>query len=307
MDETQRMLSLLNESFPDLAALEPAEARLAVDSRIRPAANVDDVAGTEDHAVDAGGHRISVRVYRPHSRDEAAPLTVFIHGGGYLHGSIEGHDGFCRRWAKGTASVVISVDYRVSTQTAPPGARDDVLAAIDWAVDAGLAPTGILLAGDSSGGALAAAAAIALRDRGASPVVGQVLLYPFLDPSMSSESHRSRATGFFVTSRLLDYYWRVYLADAAAVPAHDITPYAVDDLTGLPPAIVVTAGLDPLQDEGEAFAQRLRDAGAPVVLRRYAGQFHGFLTIPGYAPGESAAPVLWSDVRSLTTQLEEER
>ncbi|GAA4488012.1 alpha/beta hydrolase [Microbacterium panaciterrae] len=299
MNETERLLGLLNETFPDLAAMPPADARAAADSRVRPAPNLDDVARVDDVSIEAGAHVIPTRTYHPHTRVVGAPATVFAHGGGFLHGSIASHDGFCRRWARNTGAPVISVEYRVATEAPPPAARDDVLAAVCWAQDHGIADHGLVLAGDSSGATLAASAAVALRDRGDTTVTGQVLLYPFLDPSMSTESHCTRGVGFFVTDRLLAYYWRTYLAGRSANDP-DVTPLAVDDLTGLPPAIIVTAGLDPLRDEGELYAQRLHDAGVPVVLRRHPDQFHGFLTILGYGPAASAAELLWSDIRTLS-------
>ncbi|MFK3677819.1 alpha/beta hydrolase [Microbacterium sp. NPDC090218] len=301
MDETTRMLKLLEESFPPLATMSPLAGRAAADDRIRPAANLDDVASTVDATVDAGTYGIPIRVYHPHAERPGAPTTVYAHGGGFLHGSIAGHDGFCRRWARATEAVVVSVDYRLAPESGPGDARDDVVAVADWALGAGLADHGLVLAGDSSGGNVAAGAAIALRDRGESPAVAQVLLYPFLDPTMSSESHRTRASGYFVSSDLLAHYWRTFLGDHPDRFDADVTPFAADDLAGLPPALVVTAGLDPLCDEDTAFALRLRDVGVPVILRHHPDQFHGFLTIPGYGPGTSAAEILWSDLRSLTT------
>lgn len=308
MDDTARMLDLLNTSFPDLTVLSPHEARAAVDARIRPATNLDDVASTEDHTIDGAAHGIPVRVYHPHAVREGAPVTVYAHGGGFLHGSIESHDGFCRSWARHTAAPVISVEYRLAPDAEPPAARDDVVAAVDWARASGRASHGVIIAGDSSGGNLAAGAALVLRDRGDSPLVGQVLVYPFLDPAMSSESYRTRGEGYFVTAALLAYYWKVFLGDRGdAAPTAEVTPLAAQDLTGLPPAVVVTAGLDPLCDEGALYAQRLRDAGVPVVLRHAPDQFHGFLTIADYGPAQSVCEMLWHDVRRFTASPKESR
>ncbi|MGV9193850.1 alpha/beta hydrolase [Microbacterium sp. MC2] len=306
MTETARMLELLNRTFPDLAAMAPAEARAAADSRIRPAMNLDDVARVDDARAAVGSTAVPVRVYHPHTRREDAPVTVYAHGGGFLHGSVAGHDGFCRRWSRHTQSVVISVEYRVATEAEPPAAREDMVTAITWARAEGFAGNGVLVAGDSAGANLAAGAAIALHDRGRSPVVGQVLLYPFLDPRMSSASHRTRGSGYFVTSRLLDYYWRTYLRDRTDPFTPEVTPLAVTDLQGLPPAVIVTAGLDPLCDEGRTFAERLRTDGVPVLQRHYPDQFHGFVTIPGYGPAEAACDVLWADVQHLTTSPKKE-
>ncbi|WP_337001699.1 MULTISPECIES: alpha/beta hydrolase [unclassified Microbacterium] len=300
MDETTRMLDLLNATFPPIASMSPLDGRAAVDARIRPATNLDDVASTHDAVVHAGTHDIPIRTYHPHRLRTDAPTTVYAHGGGFLHGSINGHDGFCRRWARATDAVVVSVGYRLAPESGPGAARDDLVAAVDAVVASGLAPHGTVLAGDSSGGNVAAGAAIALRDRGASPVVAQALLYPFLDPTMSTPSHRTRADGYFVTSALLAHYWRTFLGGRIDHIDADVTPLAVEDLSGLPPTIVVTGGLDPLCDEGGEYARRLRASGVPVLLRHHPDQFHGSLTIPGYGPGISAAELLWSDLRSLT-------
>lgn len=301
MDDTTRMLELLNESFPDLTQFAPAQARQLADARIRPAANIDDVASAEDYSIRSDPRAITVRVYRPHEIRSGAPTTIYAHGGGFLHGSIEGHDAFCRRFSKATGSVVVSVEYPLATEAAPPAARDAVVAATNWACKHGIAPHGVILAGDSSGANLAAGASIVLRDRGESPVIGQVLIYPFLDPTMSSESHRTRATGYFVTHNLLEYYWRAVFGDESPRIHETITPLGVEDLSDLPPAIIVTAGLDPLSDEGALYAQSLKNAGVRVVRRHYPDQFHGFLTIPGYGPGISACDVLFSDIRAMTT------
>lgn len=305
MNETARMLSLLNETFPDLASMTPQEARRAADARVRPAANIDDVDRTEDVSVAAGDHSITARVYHPHSPRPDAPVTVFAHGGGFLHGSIASHDGFCRLWSKSTDTVVISVEYRVATEAMPPAARDDVLTVVDWALENGLARHGVLLAGDSAGANLVAGAALVLRDREHAPIIGQVLLYPFLDPSMSTQSHRTRAEGCFVTGRLLSFYWHCYLGDGSA-SAEDVTPLSARSLAGLPPTIIVTAGLDPLCDEGADYARLLRSAGVDVLLRHHPDQFHGFLTIPGYAPAGSAADMLWADMRTMFPALMKE-
>ena len=301
MDETTRMLALLDSTFPPVASMTPLDGRAAVDGRIRPATNLDDVASTRDATVRSGVHDIPIRIYHPHRARPEAPITVYAHGGGFLHGSIDGHDGFCRSWARATDAVVVSVGYRLAPEHGPGAARDDVVAVVDEVVGSGLATHGVVLAGDSSGGNVAAGASIALRDRGASPVVAQALLYPFLDPTMSTPSHRTRADGYFVTSALLAHYWRTFLGDRAGRIDADVTPLAVDDLSGLPPTIVVTAGLDPLCDEGGEYARRLRAGAVPVILRHHPDQFHGFLTIPGYGPGRSAAEILWSDLRLLTT------
>ncbi|MDL9979339.1 alpha/beta hydrolase [Microbacterium sp. ASV49] len=302
-DETRRLLALLNETFPDIASMEPLEARTAVDARIRPAANLDDVASTTDEAVGTDG--VTVRVYRPHDPDPDVPATVYVHGGGFLHGSVEGHDSYCRSWARAVRGIVVSVDHRRAPDVPAPVPLEDVIAAVDWVRANGFADAGVVIAGDSSGGNLAAGAALALRDRSDSPLVGQVLLYPFLDPTMSSPSYERNAEGYFITARILDYYWQSYLGETdrdAAASDPRISPPAASSLAGLPPAIVVTGGRDPLCDEGRDYADALRDAGVPVIHHHFPEQFHGFATIPGYGPGAAASAIVWSDFARMFTR-----
>lgn len=301
MDETQRMLAALNASFPDIAGMSPLDARAAVDARIGPVQNDTADMMSEDMVVAAEHGGIRVRCYSPLKSRPGAPLTVYAHGGGFLHGSIAGHDGFCRAWAAKTGTTVVSVDYRLAPEHLAPVPVEDIVAVARWAVAAGRAPDGVVLAGDSSGANLAAAACITLRNQGSSPVVGQVLIYPILDPAMRSDSQRSRAEGYFITARAVRFYWETYLGGPteAAAPDWRVMPQTAGDLSSLPPSITVTAGLDPLCDEGRDYATLLRRAGNTSVHRHYADQFHGFLTIPNYAPGASAQDVLWSDFAEL--------
>lgn len=299
MTETQRMLALLNESFPDIASLAPLEARSVVDARVRPPTNIHDVADVTDESIGGADRWIALRVYHPHDPDASMPPTVFAHGGGFLHGSIASHDGFCQRWARGTRGVVVSVDYGLAPEHHAPEPLEDMLAAVSWTVAARLGARGVIVAGDSAGGNLAAGVALTLRGEG-SPVRGQVLLYPMLDPAMDTASYRTRATGFFVTARLLDAYWRNYLGHSPArTQDWRICPAAAKDLDRLAPAIVVTAGLDPLSDEGAGYAETIRAASVPVLHRRYPDQFHGFATIADFGPAVAAQSLLWADIRRL--------
>ncbi|GAB3119484.1 alpha/beta hydrolase [Glaciibacter psychrotolerans] len=302
MTETERMLDRLNEGFPDLARLSPLAARAAVDARVRPAENFAD-AVTRDLDIPGPAGRIRVRVYRPTQLRQPAHrsglVTVFSHGGGFLHGSIASHDSFCRSWAKHTAAVVVSVETRLAPEHGAPAGAEDVVATVEWLLTTGLGRR-VVLAGDSSGANVAAVAALMLRDRGQTALAGQVLLYPFLDPTMSSDSHTTRAEGFFVTARTLGFYWRNYL-ESSALPQTDwrINPTHAADHRGLPPTILVTAGLDPLSDEGRTYAQKLRASGVPVLLRHHPDQFHGFLTIGDFGPARAARELLWSDFHHL--------
>jgi len=297
MNNTQKMLDLLNSSFPDLTAVSPLEARALADARIREPGNLDDVSAVEDHVLEGG---VSVRLYLPHDANPNTPVSVYAHGGGFLHGSVASHDGFCRRWSRGTSQKVVSVNYRLSPEHRAPAAVDDFLTAFEWAST--FSPGGgVVVAGDSAGANLAAVAAVEMGTIENSPLRGQVLIYPFLDPTMQSNSYRENAEGYFVTAQLLAYYWSVYLGEDTTAETVDprINPAVAPSHAGLPPTIVITAGLDPLRDEGISYAGQLSDAGVTVRHRLYPDQFHGFLTIPNYPPGESAARILWQDFADL--------
>lgn len=301
MTETEQLLALLGETFPDIAALAPLDARAVVDARVRPAANLDD-AGSHDLTIAGRGGGLRLRIYRPRSpQQDPAVVTVFAHGGGFLHGSIESHDSFCRSWARHTAGTVVSVDVRLAPEHGAPAGAEDLVAAAQWVHTSGLGER-VVLAGDSSGANAAAVAALMLRDLGEPALAGQVLLYPFLDPGMQSDSYESRGEGFFVTRRTLGFYWQNYLGASTLEPDDwRINPANAADHCGLPPTIVVTAGLDPLRDEGRAYARRLDSSGVPVLHRQYPDQFHGFLTIPPFGPARAARELLWSDIRRMFT------
>lgn len=301
MNETQRMLELLTSSFPSLASMGALEARAAVDARIRPAANLEDALAS-DAVIEGPGGALPIRTYRPVKNSTSTFVTVYAHGGGFLHGSIEGHDAFCRTWAKHTGTPVVSVGYRLAPEHGAPSGSDDLMAAAAWAVGEGLGDT-VVLAGDSSGANLAAVAALALRGDQRVRTIAQVLLYPFLDPTMSSESYRRLGDSNFITASNLATYWQHYLSAPGTSEAEpwQVNPALAPSHEGAPPAIVITAGLDPLQDEGRNYAALLRRCGTPTLLRHYPDQFHGFATIAGYRPARSAQRTLWSDLRHLLT------
>ena len=303
-DGVAAMLRTLNDAFPAVERMAAQEARAAVAARRVPVSNLEDVAA-EDRVLDTSAGPVAVRVYRSRAtRDTAAPGVVFLHGGGFVLCDIDSHDGFCRRTAARTSSVVVSVGYRLAPEHPAPAAAEDAHAAFDWvsrhAADLGVDPRRIAIAGDSAGGNLAAVASILCRERGTAPPAAQILLYPVIDPACDTVSHRRRATGYFTTQAALQWYWRQYLGGTALPePAHLAAPQRADTLAGLPPAIVVTATLDPLHDEGAAYAHRLRSDGVPVLHRDFRGLFHGFLTILDFPPAIAACELLWSDMRRM--------
>ncbi|MDZ4264246.1 MAG: alpha/beta hydrolase [Mycobacterium sp.] len=310
-DGVAAMLRTLNDAFPAVERMSAQDARAAVAARRQPVTNVDHVAAAEDRTIDTAAGPVGVRIYHPHGhRGAPRPGIVFFHGGGFVLCDIESHDGFCRAMARHTDSVVVSVEYRRAPEHPAPAAAEDAYGAFDWvarhAAELGLDPRRIAVAGDSAGGNLAAVTPILCRDRGAAIPVAQVLLYPMIDPACDTASHRQRATGYFTTHAALQWYWQQYLGGALPDPAYLVAPGRTESLAGLPPAVVVTATLDPLHDEGVAYARQLRADGVTVLHRDFHGLFHGFLTMLPFPPAVAARNLLWSDMREvLSTRVTE--
>jgi acetyl esterase len=206
--------------------------------------------------------------------------VVFYHGGGWVVCDLDTHDAFCRFLAKGTGFPVLSVAYRLAPENPFPAALDDCMAAFRWAVDEadtlGVDPGRIVVAGDSAGGNLAAAVAQQTTGDGGPKPAFQVLIYPVTDLSAKTRSYRLFADGYFLTEAQMDWYRHHYIGSADGTDPR-CSPLLAEDLTGLPPAYVTTAGFDVLRDEGEAYAARLRDAGVPTTLRRHDGLVHGWI------------------------------
>ncbi len=303
--EVSALLDLMNSGFPAVEHMAGAEARAAVAARAQPVLNLDDVSRTEDRAVTTADGPLAVRVYFPHGHGaEPLPLVLFFHGGGFVFCDIASHDDFCRRMAKNVNAVVVSVDYRLAPEHQAPAAAEDAYSALVWAaenaVSLGADPERIITAGDSAGGNLAAVVCLLARERGGPQIAAQVLIYPVIEPNFDSESYRHYATGYFNTRAAMQWYWRQYLGgDEVPEPAHHVAPLRAPGHDGLPPAIVITAGLDPLSTEGMEYAEALADAGVTVIHRHYPGLFHGFLTIATLGPAIAAREILWAEIDAL--------
>jgi acetyl esterase/lipase len=231
---------------------------------------VEDVFSVTDEVV-AG---VPVRLYSP-SADADLPLTVFFHGGGWVLGSLDTHDGLCRALANRARCRVAAVHYRLAPEHPFPAAVDDAWAVTGAAFDR--APV-VAVAGDSAGGNLAAVMALRARDAGL-PLAAQVLVYPVLDHRFDTRSYVDNAEGFGLTLDGMRWYWDRYLAGADG--SHpDASPLRASSFAGVAPALVVVCEHDTLRDEGRAYAERLRQAGVPVELSEYAGMIHGFARMP---------------------------
>ena len=249
---------------------------------------VAEVASTEDRAIPGPNGPIRVRIYRPTLPVEAAPGTplpafVFFHGGGWVIGSLDTHDGVCRALCARTPCVVVSVDYRLAPEHRFPAAVEDAWAATVWvwerAGELVIEPGAVAVGGDSAGGNLAAVVALRARDKGMA-LRFQLLVYPACDFDAGTPSYEENGTGFGLTKETMEWFGRHYLGPDGDGADHEASPLRAENLSGVAPALVQTAEFDPLRDEGEAYARRLADARVPVRLTRYDGTIHGFLRLP---------------------------
>ncbi|MGN7916190.1 alpha/beta hydrolase [Lysobacter sp. 22409] len=248
----------------------------------------------EEHAIAGPGGSIPVRLYRPErvaSDPPRWPMTLYLHGGGFVLGSPDTTDGLCRTLAALARTLVISVDYRLAPEAPFPAGLDDAHAALLWAYGQAAAIGGdderIAVAGDSSGGNFAAALA-QRASRDGLRLRHQLLLYPVLDAACDRPSYREFAEGYFLSAPMMHWYWRQYLADADPADPR-ASPLRSQDLRGLADATVFSAEYDVLRDEAEAYAQALSEAGVPTRLQRWDGQIHGFLLQQGKNDDADAA------------------
>ena len=263
---------------PPMSEQTPAEARAGFAALAAVAGPPEQAAAAEDRRIPGPAGDIPVRIYRPES-DRPLPVVVYFHGGGFVIGDIATHDTICQRLAVGVPAVVVSVDYRLAPEHPFPSAVEDCDAATDWVVahaaELGGDAAYLAVAGDSAGGNLAAVVARRARDAGGPPIAFQLLVYPVTDMTRSYPSHLESGTGYLLDTETMTWFIESYLGGADPGQS-DASPLLADDLSGLPPALVVTAEFDPLRDEGEAYAERLRQAGVPVTASRYDGMIHAF-------------------------------
>jgi acetyl esterase len=271
---------------PELPTLTPTEARAQANGLLRQLAGEPvPIQAVEDRHVATQGGDIPIRLYTPAAASPgAAPALLFAHGGGWVICDMDTHDNLCRKLANAAGCKVVSVDYRMAPEHKFPAALEDIVSVYRWLVDRhaelGIDPRRIALGGDSAGGNLAAAATRLLcHDRGPAPCF-QLLVYPVTDLRMGTPSYRRLAEGYFLTAAGMAWFIGHYLASEGEKLDPRASPFLADDVAGLPPALILTAGYDVLSDEGRAYAERLRAAGVTVTHIDYPGMIHGFLLFP---------------------------
>ncbi|HEY5126057.1 MAG TPA: alpha/beta hydrolase [Bradyrhizobium sp.] len=272
---------------PPYETVSPAEAReLYLRGRVVTNPEPPELKSVQPLAIPSPAGSIPARVYTPGRLRESnglAPCLVFFHGGGWVIGDLDSHDVVCRKLADEGQLIVISVDYRLAPEHKFPAAVDDAIAATNWiAVNAkqlGVDASRLTVGGDSAGGNLAAVVAISARDGNGPAISGQVLIYPAIDFAMTHPSHSEPETSILLTHSVIKWFRDHYLNGAADVHDWRASPARANTLIGLPPAYVLTAGADPLRDEGDEYAHRLKEAGVAVTHRNFPGQFHGFFTM----------------------------
>ncbi len=248
-----------------------------------------------DVTVPGGDGVLPARRYRP-TDGQSEGLLVYFHGGGFVRGDLDTHDPLCRALAGAAGCTVLSVGYRRAPEHPFPAAVDDAIAATAWATGGSAGPVGV--GGDSSGGNLAAVAALAARPGGGTPLAAQLLLYPVTDATMSAPSLGELAEGRMLTRAAMEWFYDQYLPDHAQRQDPRASPLLAKRHDGLAPAIVVTAGQDPVRDDGERYATRLAAAGTPVRHLRYEGMIHSFMLYAGaLAAGREAIEAVGAELR----------
>ena len=276
--ETQGLLAMLEEAGgPDISEQTPEEARAAIANFAAMQAGAPEPARVEDLNVPGPAGDIPVRVYA--SEGDNLPVVMYFHGGGWVLGDIDSHDGTCKQLlAELGEAVVVSVHYRLAPEDKYPAAADDCYTAAAWVAENGaeIGADGSRMAvcGDSAGGNLSAVVSQMARDKGGPAIAAQVLHVPVTDHNYSYPSYTENAEGKLLTRASMVWFWDHYLPSAEAGQEAYASPIKAADLSGLPPALVQTAELDPLRDEGEAYAAALESAGTEVSVHRYDGVVH---------------------------------
>lgn len=307
-DSAALVAKLAQLQLPRYETLSPAEARTAMAGARQAAAVVPpEVGDVRDIQVAASTGVINARLYRPIGATGTLPGLIFFHGGGWVLGDLESHDMLCRRLANAGRCAVIAIDYRLAPEHKFPAAVEDALVATAWVLehtnDLGLDAKSIMIGGDSAGGNLAAVVALEARDRGRSDFRLQLLIYPVTDMAFGHPSHQLDVAHLPVLGSTMVWFRDHYLSGPAENADWKASPLRAKTFANLPPAYVVTAGYDPLHDEGADYAARLVSAGVPVIHRDFEGQLHGFLTMgPNFPTTETAIAEIGKAIQRAVDQ-----
>lgn len=294
--EIKALLDQMAGMAVDFSEVTPDGFRQAMKMIVALDGTPDAVASVEDASAEGPSGAIPLRVYRPADNvagPSGVPILVWYHGGGWVIGDLDTADATCRKLANRAGAIVVSVDYRLAPEHPAPEPFDDCWVAVCWVAevgrDLGGDPSRLAVGGDSAGGNLSALVAVRARDNSGPSIRHQLLVYPATDLTMSHPSQVENGEGYFLTRDAMDWFRDHYLGAHVDPKDPSVSPLFVDDLSGLAGAHVITAEFDPLRDEGEAYAARLRDSGVPVDLRRYDGMIHGFFQMSGVTPVADSA------------------
>jgi acetyl esterase len=277
------------EGGPRLETLTPVEARKLVTETHKPVGGTPEpVSSIQNLRIPGPEGAIPIRVYMPDA-PAPRPALVYFHGGGWVVCDLDTHDVICSAIAHRAGAVVVSVDYRLAPEHKFPAAVTDCYAATAWvasnAQQLGIDPKRLSVGGDSAGGNLATVVSLKSRDESGPAIALQAMVYPVTDlSSFATPSYGEFAEGYELTKKEMEWFRAHYLSSLDDAQNPHASPLLARDLSGLPPALIITAECDPLRDEGEAYAQRLQDAGVPVTLTRYAGMIHPFFSLSGVIP-----------------------
>ncbi|WP_430334470.1 alpha/beta hydrolase [Rhodococcus sp. ACT016] len=291
--------AVAGSGLPPMVELDPDGARQRIRGALQPCAAGPEVDTVTTHSV---GEHVTVRIYRP-IVSKPVGTVVHFHGGGWVTGDLDYADAICRTVADRSGAAVVSVDYRLAPEARFPAAVDDAATVLGWvaAGSEGLDPR-IVVTGDSAGGNLAAVCTRLVRDDDRIELVGQVLVYPVVDADLSRDSYAANS-GTFLGAREMQWFLDHYCPDATERTSPLLAPIQAADLSGLPPAVVVVGGHDPLLDEGLEYAERLAASGVPVELLKYPTLPHGFLQFTAVSTAAAAAV---AEIATATARLLEE-
>jgi acetyl esterase/lipase len=292
------------EGAPAIETLSPVEARQAASDALKAVAGrPEEIGRVEECRIPHPERPIPIRIYTPAAQGPF-PCLVYFHGGGWVVCDLDTHDAVCRAIARRAGAVVVAVDYRLSPEYKFPAAVEDCYAATEWvaanAARLAVDPCRIAVGGDSAGGTLSTVMCLKSRDEGGPPLALQVLVYPVTNlASFDTPSYREFAEGYYLTRAEMEWFRGHYLARIEDAQSPYASPLLAPDLRGLPAALVITAGCDPLRDEGEAYAQRLAEAGVEVTCTRYNGMIHPFFSLGGvFSQGRRAIEQVAAAVRA---------